>query len=416
MNRLRPWLPHLLWLYALIAFGMLVGWSVNHINIGGKNIPSDLSAAIMGYASIPSQVYYALRLQMENRLVDNSSYGDGFEYHADVGDLPDASLLIPSFEGRELVVFWKDIRSGRTRHAWRVKENFVSDNQAYVDVFPGMGHPLMLKDSSLVFVSGILCRLDKNSKPIWINNRYHFHHALEPGSDSLLWTSVRLNGNPWFNHGGDTLLNEGVASVDLLTGKVLFVRSVADILVENGYRWLLEVGPFEKDLLHINDVEPARRDGPFWNKGDLLVSIRNRNTVMLYRPSTDSILWLQTGPWMGQHDPDFVGDSTIMIYGNDIIRGRTNHLAYGHNDIYLYHLGLDTITKPYTRIMARLGIDTPTEGRCDFLPNGDLLIDETDRGMVYILNTETLKATYAERYDKDHLKILSWVRSPEYTP
>jgi hypothetical protein len=60
--------------------------------------------------------------------------------------------------------------------------------------------------------------------------------------------------------------------------------------------------------------------------------------------------------------------------------------------------------------MKQLEIKTKTEGRCDLLSNGDLFIDESNNGKLYIINKDSVKMIYTERYDKNHIKMFNWVR------
>ena len=99
-----------------------------------------------------------------------------------------------------------------------------------------------------------------------------------------------------------------------------------------------------------------------------------------------------------------------MIFGNDVLRGKRDSLINGHNDIYFYDFEKDEISKPYTQVMKKAGIKTKTEGRCDLLSNGDLFIDETNNGKLYIINKDSVKMIYTERFDKNHIKMFNWVR------
>ena len=98
-----------------------------------------------------------------------------------------------------------------------------------------------------------------------------------------------------------------------------------------------------------------------------------------------------------------------MVFGNDLLRQKDS-LINGHNDIYFYDFEKNEITTPYTKIMKQLGIKTKTQGRCDLLSNGDLFIDESNNGKLYIINKDSLKMIYTERYDKNHIKMFNWVR------
>ena len=101
------------------------------------------------------------------------------------------------------------------------------------------------------------------------------------------------------------------------SGKLLFRHSVAQILIRHGYtNWLFTMGMYQADPMHLNDIEPVLDDGPYWKKGDLFLSLRNVSAVLLYRPSTDQIVWIKRGPWIGQHDVDVLDDHRIGIYDN----------------------------------------------------------------------------------------------------
>ena len=71
------------------------------------------------------------------------------------------------------------------------------------------------------------------------------------------------------------------------------------------------------DPIHLNDIEPVRKDGPYWRKGDLFLSLRSPSTVMLYRPSTNKVIWRKDGPWSKQHDVDILDDHRISIFNNN---------------------------------------------------------------------------------------------------
>ena len=73
-----------------------------------------------------------------------------------------------------------------------------------------------------------------------------------------------------------------------------------------------------KDPLHLNDIEPLLSDGRHWKKGDLFISLRNRSTVLLYRPLTNKIMRTIQGSFYGQHDVDVISDSTISIFNNNV--------------------------------------------------------------------------------------------------
>ena len=77
------------------------------------------------------------------------------------------------------------------------------------------------------------------------------------------------------------------------------------------------VGEFEYDRIHLNDIEPILKDGPFWKKGDVFLSIRDQSMIVLFRPTTNKILNVIQGPFNMQHDIDIISDEEIMFFNNN---------------------------------------------------------------------------------------------------
>ncbi len=199
---------------------------------------------------------------------------------------------------------------------------------------------------------------------------------------------------------------------------MLFEKSIAEILVENGYRGLLAIGDRKllaigdnDDPIHLNDIQPALTDSKFWRKGDLLMSLRQRSTVMLYRPSSNKILWLKTGPWMNQHDMNFVDDHTISVFGNDVIDTKDQRVLFnGHNSVYFYDFKTNKVSEPYREIMKEMKVESLTEGRGTPLPDGDLFIDESNNGRILRVSADEVKWEYVRRIDKETISMSSWSR------
>ncbi len=174
---------------------------------------------------------------------------------------------------------------------------------------------------------------------------------------------------------------------------------------------LLGVGTYERDMLHLNDIMPALTSGKYWMKGDLLISLRNRSTVLLYRPATNKVLWLQTGPWLSQHDVNFIGLDKIGVFGNDVLRDfGHDRLTNGHNDEYIINFSTNKTETPYTAFFKKANVATPSEGRSDFLPNGDLFIEETNNNRLLRANAKGIVWQYVDRIDQHTVAALSWSR------
>ena len=47
---------------------------------------------------------------------------------------------------------------------------------------------------------------------------------------------------------------------------------------------------FKSDPTHLNDIQPVLKDGPYFKKGDLFLSLKFLSMVILYRPETNKII------------------------------------------------------------------------------------------------------------------------------
>jgi len=395
---------------------MAIAWSVWHIKDNGKLIPEPLAKFIINFASFPSNVYHTLSPTsvpysiFDGRQITDTTSQDGINLFTDSSNLSSTSLLISIQNSNDEIEFKLiQIPSGKLIKKWGFPRGFQDSFINKFEKKARFNHPLMLMDSSLILKESgenILLSLSKENKINWIDTNFIFHHSVEQENDSTVWVPSLAENPSHYKIRG--FRHDAICAVDPRNGRVKFIKSIADILTENGYQSLLDLY-YEDDAIHLNDIQPALYSSKYWQKGDLLISMRHRNTVALYRPSTNKILWLKTGPWLAQHDCDFVDGKTIMVFGNDLLRQKDS-LINGHNDIYFYDFEKNEITNSYTKVMKQLEIKTKTEGRCDLLSNGDLFIDESNNGKLYIINKDSVKMIYTERYDKNHIKMFNWVR------
>ena len=297
-------------------------------------------------------------------------------------------------------------------------------------------HPLLMPDSSLIVnsqLTSLLARVGKDNEIMWFNNDRRYHHTTELDHEGNIYSCTRpfVSGQydifpENYDAYKDVLVDDAITKIDPETGEILSSKSVIQILLDNGYgNLLVNKGQVISDMTHLNDIQPALYDSDYWLTGDLLVSCRNLSTVFLYRPATNTVLWLKTGPWLNQHDVDFYGNTKIVVFGNDVIREEspqgskitTKPLYFSeknkNNDIYVYDFAKDTVTTPYSRLMESEKIRTLTSGRCDILPNGDIFVEDTNNGRLVFGDTLRKKMEYVKRIDDNHISRLFWSRLVE---
>jgi outer membrane protein assembly factor BamB len=251
---------------------------------------------------------------------------------------------------------------------------------------------------------------------------YPYHHSIElsPTGKSIWVPSVTeffATENPTLKK---QLRDDSLSEVSL-EGRVLQNLSFSKILVENNMiaHMLGSTGEtYNSDPIHINQITPALSNGPYWQRGDLLISARHTSTVYLYRPTTGKFIWHQQGPWLNQHSSHFVNDHEIAIFGNDVY-GKKMQTPYiykkEHNQIYLYNFKTKQTNKPQADALSSIKPMTSYEGRVRVLEDGSIFIEETNNARIFKLNPlGQLMWSYINTYDKNHLGAISWSRYLTY--
>lgn len=322
---------------------------------------------------------------------------DGFTvYRPD--DTGDGLILIagltPRREALNSAVLFDS--SGHELHVWPVDyADLDPDGRAPQNVFL---HGLsILRDGSLIvnFDDGnALARLDACGDVIW-KRLGKFHHVVTMAGDDHFWT----------------LRGRRIVQVDARTGEILKRISVEKDLFPRapGILGVLtketedDSVAFYDDPFHTNHVEaltaalvPAF---PMFGEGDLLVSMRNLNLVMVLDPETLRIKWSKTGPWHRQHNPHFGPDGTIVVYDNNMNFENSRILA------------VDPSTNEVT-VLFEGREDAPfyswRRGKVQRLQDGRLLVTETEKGRVFMVNRQgELIFEYNNVYDETRNGVLN---------
>lgn len=422
------------WLLALVLllginFTLLFGGAVYYISGGGEKL-GKLSPLILSIARFPILAKDVL-LETKSRshlLIPNKfPEFDGFKKNGvvQVGALSDNGyLLLSAYDNNKFQSSVKLIRISDQHilYEWAPNmQELLGHHKSYNKTLQlndisskrfRIGHPLLLNDGSLIYhnFEGPLFKIDVCSKFGWIIDQ-HFHHAIEQDSDGNIWVSSVIEPSSFDQTRFPGYRDDAIAKVSP-DGRLLFKKSVSKILDENGYRGLLfGVGKYSADAIHLNEIQPALYTTKYWSKGDLLLSMRNRSTILIYRPRTNTIIWLRTGPWLNQHDVEFVGESNISVLGNDIVRfiGKDEFFD-NQNNIYLFNFENNSVTSPYSKILKELEVRTSTEGRQKILENGDVFIEETNSGRILRVSPEKGIWEFLVRVDNKTAGMVSWSR------
>ena len=277
-------------------------------------------------------------------------------------------------------------------------------------------HPLLLADGDIIFNTDTsLVRLSPCSPlPVWVLDQ-EMHHSIQfDESGSAVWVpSVSKDAfadNPWIR---DRVRDDALAHVST-DGQVLDKRSFARILLDNGLRAMLLSGDLRNDPIHINEIKVALQSTHYWQRGDLLISAAAPSAVFLYRPSTDRIIWHQTGPWLHQHSADFVDDHRISVFDNNVLTGVPDDYAFvrpdATNHVILYDFDTGRTSEPYAALLAKARPVTRTQGRARVLPDGGLFVEETNYGRHLRFTRDRLLWSRINDYDDRRIGAVSWSR------
>ena len=431
-KKVPVWFVLLILWFSVVSI-VLFGWAVWHVTTVplGENIFSKKTAnLIVSVARFPGEVKDVFSsFKTRSLLITPDLYPDvkGFKSEKNYVDSNYILLSTYDYKNNAPVVKLLRLHDQKVVHSWEIDFAIARRNNGALDKYLDtvalssirMAHPLLFPDGSIVFntAGSVLVKIDKDSKLVWVLDGA-FAHSLEFDADGNIWAQSTIKNSDVLPGVLDGFENDAIIKVSP-EGEVLFQKSVADILVENGYRGLLIGSLIEVDLTHLNDIQPALKSSKYWAKGDLLISLRNKSTIFLYRPSTNKVIWLKTGPWLNQHDVDFVDSTRIGVFGNDMVRklfsrrqsiGDHESLLNGYNNEYVYDFKTNETTTPYTEFFKKAKVSTLTEGRSDILQDGDLFIEETNNNRMLRGNEKDIKWQYVERINDHSLAALSWSR------
>lgn len=325
-------------------------------------------------------------------------------------------LLLSGFlidEGR-IGVRLIDLSDGSTVRSWYPDPAAIrasSDYPAFsaVNRFEPQS-PWLMADGGLVFIDnqGPLVRIDACSEIEWIADG-RFHHSLERDLDGNFIVPITFEDARDYPMMPLPFRDDGYAIVSP-AGEILETRSLTDILYRAGYIGLMHTAyPYVDDYVHLNDAEVAGFDAPGWRRGDIVFSLRKLNALLLYRPSTEEVTWLASGPWLKQHDPDFQPDGTLAVFSNDVVGNAPIRSLTDHASIWFVDPATGASEQRYADTLRAQAIATPTQGLLRILDNGDAFVEETDHGRLMRISEDGVVWSYYNA-DESDAAVLNWSR------
>jgi hypothetical protein len=293
--------------------------------------------------------------------------------------------------------------AGDTVHSWDIDWFDIWPDPQHVrpgdrpQSAPG-GHVhgiVMLDDGSIVFNFEKLAmvRMGLCGEIIW-KLPYRTHHSVFEAEDGNLWTAGMKVHETALDKYPMHVAPVRETSVLKISpdGEILREISVFDLLANNELRPWLHMGADKKsnavsgDALHLNDVElfPSDMQSDIFSPGDIMLSLRNINSILVFDRKTLQIKYWRTGGFVRQHDPDFVADGKITVFDNNFI----GPPGYGQNSRII---AIDPVTDSAETVFTGTSSEpfyTKIMGKHQWLPDGSLLLTDSINGRAIQVNKD----------------------------
>lgn len=220
-----------------------------------------------------------------------------------------------------------------------------------------------------------LARFDKDSKLIW-KHENGFHHDLEIQDDGKIYAIASQRQVIERIHPERPVIEDFIVVLSD-TGEELARQSVLEAFENSDYAPMLSLMPAFGDILHTNTIEvlgePSELAPKSWKAGQVLVSMREMDTIAVIDLSEQRVVWAKTGLWDAQHQPTVLDNGHLLLFDN-YGTGMSRILEF-------VPAGMDLAWD--FRGNSENAFYSETCGSQYRLPNGNTLITESDSGRAF---------------------------------
>jgi hypothetical protein len=243
------------------------------------------------------------------------------------------------------------------------------------------GHIFPNGDILAIHTNYGVIKLNKDSKLLW-SNRNSPHHHLQVMDDGTIYVLTRkLERFPEINEKKD-IIEDGIDVLDT-NGKLIKQVSILKALLKMKDKKVLETLAEKGDLLHTNSLEVL--DGqlskliPEFAKGNILLSFRANNMIAVLDMKKEEIVWTKTGDWIKQHDAFVVDENTLILLNNNTGNKKSS--------VVMFNPKTDKVTRKFEGSKEE-PFYTSSCGANQYLPNGNILITESNYGRALEINKD----------------------------
>ena len=425
-KKIEIWILYLVILISILfilGFGVLV-----RQELAGSIKAGWVSKTALSITELPAKIKSSINaLKEPDRFPELSGFNG-------TPNINESYILLSRYNGdtKEGLVELIDLTTFNILHTWNPDidefNNLIEDTNEFKNLSRDrknsrtvLRHPLLTNDGGLLFQHDTpLRKIDACSNLIFQNAKDLFHHSQEIDIDGNIWASSYIYPQilPSRNVGRNTPSERGYMDDAIVklsqNGEILYEKSISEILIENNLEYLLYSSTYEffsKDPIHLNDIQPVNFDSKFWKKGDVFLSIRNQSMILLFRPSSNKIIWKGVGKFFFQHDVDILDSHRISIFNNN---GKEFHDGYsvdGNNQVVIYDFENNKYSYYLLDSLIEHDIRSPLQGRSEILINGDLYIEESDFARTLYFNADgSLRWSHVNRANNGSVYMIGWSR------
>ncbi len=258
---------------------------------------------------------------------------------------------------------------GRVVHTWQEEH---SEHWVRAWVYP---------DGSILGVSaypGRLIKLGRDSEFLWTygDRQLRAHHDVTVGPDGTIVVLMRIGRVlEWLRPEG--LLEDLICILEPgeeVPAEVASI-SIPEAFRDSEYAHLLEPSALgsDGDPFHTNCIEIL--DGtvphPAFREGNFLVTIRNMDCLAVIDPGDRKVIWANTGRWQRMHEARVLPNGHLMLFDNRKFDGWSRVVEY------------DVVADEIVWSYEEDGFFSRGTGAQQLLPNGNVLITESQKGRVF---------------------------------
>ena len=306
-------------------------------------------------------------------IYDKKSALDGYNFYT-AGHLPGALLM--DMRGTK-VYKWEH----RFIDAWdRFPGDALPKNNKSVGYWR-RAHLLPSGDVIAIFEGVGIIKVDRRSNLLWANFN-SAHHDLEVMDDGRIYTLTRkAHMIPRIND-EHPILEDFIILLDS-KGNEIHSFSVLEAFEDSPYAPAIEEMADRGDIFHTNTIEilDATLAGrvPGFDEGNALISLREVGVIAVVDMKTERVVWALKGTWEAQHQPTVLPDGNVMLFDNRGYRGFSRVIAFDPASLE---------TSWIYKGAAPNSFFSRECGSNQYLPNGNILITESDRGKAFELSPE----------------------------